>query len=490
MQTVSSASNREIRREGAGAALLPLVMILIALWPSPAEARVANRPWPPIPEGGLSFVHFGEEHVDDPDGPGILAAVVASSARYKPDAVTMSGDKGDDNSVQTFESWKRAMDVYASRGIPFFAAPGNHDRSPPGSNGLGSAVLGGSFANYSQLFADQSYPFGDAPPPSDPRFQPRSRPAGDPDGASSHYAFSLGAVRWIVLDNSCFSFTVCDRFQQPSFSGSPGDAGTYDYLANQAAQADAAGQLAFVSMHMPTQDDRPGHSEPTPAPHTMGEGTAPDNAQFEQAAAAAGIDGVFMGHVKGQWKYEGVGGVPYFTDGGAGGEVYAGSSEQVGVDTGYWHGYRTIFVREGAVTTDNVPVFIPGGIAISGPKRINRGDVVTFAAAGQQPTTQDGTDVKLELRDPDPARPNADNLVTPARIWRTSKPRVLKPVAATADDPRRNPRRQTISGSFKARCPGRVRVQVKSGWETTSYVVRVRRGKGALPRACHARRGR
>lgn len=463
-------------------ALLLAALVVLAQWPATADATRAKRPWPPIPERGLSFIHYGEEHVNDPDGPRILARVVSSTARYEPDLVTLSGDKGDDNSVEMLEQWKRAMDLYNGRSVPFFAAVGNHDRSDPGSSGIGSVVMGGDFSNYSRLFADQPYPFGDAPPPRDPRFSPRSRPASDPDGASSHYAFSLGAVRWIVLDNSCFSFTTCDDFQQPSFSGAPGDADTYDYLRDQAARADANGQLAFVSMHMPTQDDRPGHTEPTPAPHTMGEGSAPDNARFEQAAAAAGIDGVFLGHVKGQWQYEAQG-VPYYTDGGAGGEVYAGEGEQTGVDSGYWHGFRTIFVRKGEVMTDNVPVFVRNGVEIDGPKRIDRGDVVGFSAVGQQPT-QDGTDVILELRDPDSSRPNADNLVTPARIWRTSKPRVLKPVAAESEDPRRNRRRQTSGGEFRARCPGKVRIQVKSGWETTSYKVRVLRGKGPLPRAC------
>jgi hypothetical protein len=208
------------------------------------------------------------------------------------------------------------------------------------------------------------------------------------------------------------------------------------------------------------------------------EGISPDNALFEQNAGAAGVDAVFSGHIKGQWQYM-ADGVPYYTDGGAGGEVYVGPGEETGVDYGYWHGYRLLRVRHGTIRTDTVPVFSPGGITIAGPGSLARGKTGDFTAIGQQPT-HDGPDVDLELRDPDPSRPNFVNLPTPARIWTSGDRRILRPVADDADDPRRDPRRQTISGRFRGRCPGQTALKVKSGWEQESFPVTVPSDPGAL----------
>jgi hypothetical protein len=203
----------------------------------------------------------------------------------------------------------------------------------------------------------------------------------------------------------------------------------------------------------------------------MGEGASPDNAQFEAAAAAAGVDGVFVAHIKGQWVYTAQG-VPYYTDGGAGGALYVGSSEQVGVDSGYWHGYRLIRVLpDGRVVTDTVPVLVPGSIQIAGPGSVARAQQATWTATGKQPTEQGPKVDALELRDPDPGRPNAANLPVPARMWSTSSRLVLTPVAAGAGDSRRDASRETSSGRFEARCPGRARVTVRSGFESQSKLV-------------------
>ena len=59
-------------------------------------------------------------------------------------------------------------------------------------------------------------------------------------------------------------------------------------------------------------------------------------------------------------------------------------------------------------------------------------------------------------------------LPNPARIWTTSNPKVLKPVASENDDARRDPRTQTADGTFKARCPGKARLTVTSGFEKKS----------------------
>lgn len=453
--------------------------------PPLAAAKGAAHPWPPPPEKGKLFVHYGEEHWDDDDGLRILPRVVRSSARYGPDLVTMSADKAADDVVEKLERWKELMSPYDRRGIPYFAAVGNHDRAGPGMQGVDPF---GDIATYVQVFADRPYPFGDAPPPDDRRFEPGERPQGDPDGASSHYAFEYGPVRWIFLDNSCFSLSVCDSAQNPPFPDEAGNQGQYDFLAAEAARAAAEGDLAFVVMHMPTQDPRPGHTQPTPSDHTMGEGLVPpaseENAQLEAAAAAAGVDGVFLGHIKGQWTYGGEGGVPYYIDGGAGGEVYVGDGEETGVDYGYWHGYRLIWVKGGRVRrTDTVPVFAADGIEVEGPRRVRGGERAAFSATGQQPT-EEGPDVKLELRDPDPARPNAANLPSPARVWRSSDPAVLRPLAARDDDPRRNRRRETVSGRFRALCPGTATIAVRSGWESAGQRVTVMPGPPPVPARC------
>jgi hypothetical protein len=209
----------------------------------------------------------------------------------------------------------------------------------------------------------------------------------------------------------------------------------------------------------------------------MGEGLVPpaqeENLLFEMAAADAGADAVLIGHVKGQWQYQ-AGGVPYYTDGGAGGEVYVGPLEETGVDSGYWHGYRLLHVRRGKLKfTDTVPVFVRDGITISGPASVEAGDTAQFEATGVQPTKEGALVDALELREPSPSRPNASKLTTPARIWVTTNRRVLAPETAEDDDPRRNPRRQTISGAFRARCPGTARIRIKSGWQVASVRVNV-----------------
>jgi len=454
----------------SAAILSAAILAVIVAAPSAALAERAKRPWPPIPERGVSFVHYGEEHWNDLDGLRILPRVVAQAADYRPDAVLMSADKDDDGTVESLTRWKELMRPYNRRGIPYFAAVGNHDRKARPGFPHGVDPMG-DLTNHMNLFASRPYPFGDAPPYRDRLLQPRRRPASDPPGASSHYAVETGPVRWIFIDNSCYGIVTCDPLQNPMFPDAAGNQGQYDFLAREAEKATKEGDLAFVVMHMPTRDDRPGHTQPTPGPHTMGEGTSPDNVLFEQNAEAAGIDAVFAGHIKGMWQYE-ARGIPYFTDGGAGGEVYVGPGEETGVDSGYWHGYRLIRVRGGKLRTDAVPVFRRDGIEIDGPHRVEVGEVARFLATGQQPT-KEGPDVNLELRAPDPSRPNADTLPEPAHIWATMNRRVLRPVATEGDDPRRNPRRQTTTGAFVGRCPGLARVKAKSGWEFERFTVRV-----------------
>jgi len=462
------------------------VACAVAVCAPPANAAPVPKLWPPAGGPGHVHVHYGEEHLDDLDGPAIFPKVIADTIEFSPDLVVASADKSSNGTVENLTTWKNHMAAYDRAGIPYFAAVGNHDREalPGFPDGVSPfSPLG----PYLTVFADRPYPFGDAPPISDPAFAPKERPAGDPDGASSHYSFDYGSVRWIVLDNSCFSFTTCDGSQNPEFPDASGNQDTWDFLATEAAEAKADGMVVFVNMHMPTQDPRPGHTQPTPNPHNMGEGTAPDNAMFEDAAAAAGVDGVFAGHVKGQWIYKAQG-VPYYTDGGAGGEVYVNPGGEVGVDTGYWHGWRMLRVNGTEIVTDNVPVFVPGGVETAGPRRGSVGDALEFTAIGKQPTEKGPLVDELELREPDRTRENGENLPEPARIWTSTNPLVLAPIASEDDDPRRERASQTQSGRFRAKCPGKSRVAITAGIETAAERVTVASAKGPIVRSIERRR--
>jgi hypothetical protein len=448
-------------------------------------AAAAPNRWPPVKGPGEVFVHLGEEHLDDPDGATIFPRVIADSILFAPDLVVTAGDKTSNGTEENLLSWKDAMAAYDRAGIPYFAGVGNHDRAalPGQPNGISPLSPLGP---YLTVFADRPYPFGDAPPIGDPKFSPQARPASDPAGASSHYYFDYGNTRWILLDNSCFEFRICDRSQNPGYEG--GET-SFGFLTQAAEDAKKAGKVVFVSLHMPTQDPRPEHSQPTPLPHTFGEGASSENTVFEDTAAAAGVDGVFPAHIKGQWTYVAQK-VPYYIDGGAGGAVYVGDAEEVGVDYGYWHGFRIVRVDGTKVVTDAVPVFVPGGITVTAPTPAAVGDKVQLEAFGHQPTKIGPSLEKLALRSPDPERPNVANLPEPVRIWTTSNRFVAAPVAVKDDDPRRNRRTQTKGGEFRATCPGRAKITITSGIESASRVLKVAGAKGRVVRSITARPGR
>jgi hypothetical protein len=524
------------------------VSIGLALLAIGAPATSAATPWPPRDGPGLLFVHYGEEHWNDDDGMTLLPKVVADAARYDPVLVTMSGDKANDGNVDELTKWREIMSAYDRAGVPYMAAVGNHDRDNPDNMGF---PPGGPLTNYLSVFAGRPWPMGDAPPVGDPRFSPRTRPADDPPGAATHYSLDVGNVRWIFVDNSCWDITFCSNNGQ-----NPADGDTraqFDWLAARANQATEQGKLAFVVMHMPTRDPRDqSYADPTSANHAMGKGLGSptqDNAQFEQIAESSGIDAVFVAHIKGQFQYV-ARNVPYYIDGGAGGELY--TTGPVGTDHGYWHGYRLVRVDGRNVVTDSVPIFVEGGITMTGPSTVARGTTVQFEATGMQPVFNDPAKVPaLELRDPDPVprggaalavppvviwgtplivlalaglvlmrpRPRRrlalgavpalaglvavtgiaaaqrsaptntpkQDLPNPARIWTTSNPQVLRPAPSGTEDPRRDPATQTHDGAFAARCPGKASIRIDSGWETRGKKVVVPSAAGAILRS--AKRG-
>ncbi len=536
---------------GAGRVATPILAaaLLTCLLLAPGVAGAKVQPWPPAGGAGDLFVHFGEEHINDADGATLLPKVVRQSARYRPRLVTMSGDKADDGEPEQFELWSDVMGIYDQKEIPWLAGVGNHDRTaPPGFPGGVSTVA--AFDAYAEFFADRPYPMGDAPGYAG--IQPKQRDASDPAGASSHYFADVAGVRWVFIDNSCWSIILCDPLQHPSGQNEGGSETQFDFLGRVGTQASADGRLVFVVMHMPTRD--PGdqlYREPTALAHTMGKtaGGVLDNSLFEQSAADAGVDGVFLGHIKGQFLYTGEGEIPYFIDGGAGGELY--TTGPVGTDHGYWHGYRLIRVNGDSFVTDSVPIFVAGGIEITGAREVQQGEQRTFEAFGRQPVFNDPAAVPaLELRDPNPiprsaragvgawiarwgpwlapllllavalalarmaampprrrrvavpaligavgvlgfagvsvaqqAEPTStpvESLPNPARMWTSSKPQVLRPVASSTDDARRNARKQTADGSFRAACPGRSRLMIASGFEHASVGITVPSAKGRI----------
>lgn len=527
----------------AAALAAALLLALVAAAPAGAVKGSMSAPWPPKPTKGILFAHFGEEHINDEDGGTLLPTVVRDVTRYEPNLVTMSSDKADDGQADQFQLWLDVMRRFDAAGVPWFSSMGNHDRTAP--DGFETGVLPTAPGEvYREFFAPRPYPMGDGAPYDDPKLFPKSRLPGDEEGAATHYFADYGNVRWIFIDNSCWSIILCssDGLSYDSGQSDAPDQDQFEFLAQAAGEARDRGMHSFVVMHMPTQD--PGdqsYRETIAMQHTMGKtalGVA-DNSTFEQTAAEAGVDGVFLGHIKGQFRYRGQGNIPYFIDGGAGGELY--TRGPVGVDHGYWHGYRLIHVRGKRWFTETVPIFVKNGIRIEGPWRLARGERATWAAFGRQPVFHDPAKVeRFELRDPDPipsggartgvaaigtgmwgliaagmlgllavawfyrgpvrgplmvlmiflagsasaggvsiaqrsepTSTKAENLPTPSRIWTSSAPLVLAPVAAKNDDARRNARRQTDGGRFRGVCPGRATLEIASGFESKQRRIRV-----------------
>jgi len=532
-----------------------LIALLLALACTPAaRASVAKDPWPPATGSGEFFAHYGEEHWDDEDGLTLLPTVIEQVRRYRPAFVTMSGDKSSDGTTPILERWRQIMGAYDRAGIPYFPGVGNHDGRQQTPEQLTDLAPGSTplrdISEYREVFKVRPFPFGDAKPYSG--FGPSERPANDPPGASSHYFFDYRNIRYVFVDSSCYGIVNCDPLQANPFPDIYGANDSYEFLDKVVGEAKRQGKVVFVDTHMPTRDPRDqDHSTTEQRNHVMGKGISPDITDFEIALDRLDVDAVFNAHIKGQWRFRGRGDVPYYIDGGAGGELY--TDGPVGVDHGYWHGFRLVRVEGKRVTTDTVPIFVPDGIRIQGVGSVRPGKPVRFEAFGRQPVFKDPAKVEaLELRDPDPVRPVSssgmgawgdfmrgggwaltpvlllllggvamtaslprprrrlvavtcatagaavigttgmslaqqstptttplESLNNPARVFATSDPQVLAPVASTSDDPRRNARTQTTDGLFRAGCPGTARIRVTSGYETSARPVSVpsRRGQ-------------
>ena len=180
----------------------PLRILLAAIAASLVAAAPASAavPWPPAQGPGQLYAHLGEEHWNDDDSDLTLIQVVDEAARYRPDLVTMSGDKANDGTVAQLTRWKEIMSVFDRAGVPYWAGLGNHDRlAPPGvlpgTAGLITPGVQGSLDNYMEVFKDRPYPMGDAGAPGrrSRRAPPRTTPSTTATFAGSSSTTPAGA---------------------------------------------------------------------------------------------------------------------------------------------------------------------------------------------------------------------------------------------------------------------------------------------------------
>ena len=140
-----------------------------------------------------------------------------------------------------------------------------------------------------------------------------------------------------------------------------------------------------------------------------------------------------------------------------------------------------MFVRGGGWIFVPVLLLVLGGLAMNGalPRPRRRVAVAAAGMAGAGVIAVAGVSMAQQSS---PTTTPLESLPVPARIFASSDPQVVAPVASRSDDPRRDPARQTEDGSFRARCPGAARVSITSGFETTSKPVRVASRRGRIVR--------
>lgn len=450
-------------------------------------ARSSKAQWPPPPEdGAFDVVHFGEAHWNEGQGPETMPILVQDVVRFHPDFLIFSSDIADIGTTDRLVCFAQIMKPLSDAGIPWFDAPGNHDRLPAAGPG---GVANGDISEWRQVFASMPAPWGDAPAPDEGFLLPRDEP-DDGSGASTHYHFDYApdeeavAVRVIALDNSQHSLTTADVDQYPAVGPGEKDASQLAFLQRTAAEADEAETLSWVVMHQPTTDPRDiSNVHPVSYNHTMGKGASPDNKLFEVMAEANGVDGVFLGHIQGNAVYT-TGTTHYFIDGGGGGSPYA--LREVGTDTGYYYGFRVLRVFRTGDGWDYRTYFVPlvDRIELKGPQSVLVGEEALFSATAIQPFDPKlpprfglapNEPIALELR---PVSAVVDESVPElAYVWESSNPKVLRPVAANTsdplDDPAFDPRSMTTGGTFEAVRPGVAFVTIRTGTHARTMKVTV-----------------
>ena len=224
------------------------------------------------------------------------------------------------------------MSAYDRAGSRTSPGVGNHDRKappgvPPGTGGLLDPAIQGH-RQLPRRVRRPPVPVRRRGAVRRPRIAPRSRPAGDPAGASTHYFADIGNVRWIFIDNSCWGIVDCDDLQNPRSPTPRATRASSSTSSSTRREAARKGMAVFAVMHMPTRDPRDQSYTDTDRASTtsMGKGEPsrrPTTASFERGRATRpGSTASSSATSRASSSTRAQGGVPYYIDGGAGGELY------------------------------------------------------------------------------------------------------------------------------------------------------------------------
>lgn len=470
-------------------------VIVVAPAPSdaaacPVPAAAAGQPaWPPLPpDGAFDIAHFGEAHYNEGQGSITVPILVQDLIAYEPDLVAFSSDMADIGTADRMECFRDLMDPLLAAGIPWFDAPGNHDRLTVADT-FGGVVTEG-IGPWRETFAPMPAPWGDGPAAGPGFVVPTDEPDDGP-GAATHYFFDYGpagepVVRLIALDNSRHSFTQTDVDQYPAVGAGARDASQLAFFQRAAADADERGLLTFAMFHEPTQDPRDQtKAYPISYNHSMAKGATADNQLFDALAVATGTDAVLLGHILGNFQYA-VGDVPYFIDGGAGGSPY--TREETGTDSGYFYAYRLLrlFPEDGGWSFRTYVVPLVDHIELDAPAIATVGEQLSLAATAVQPydptlpprfpLMPDGA-IRLALRAPSPSVLDGDAVPSVAYMWSTSDHDVLRPIPDPSmdpsDDPAFDPATMTTSGRFEAVGQGQATITITTGTHAQTVTITV-----------------
>ena len=247
-----------VRRSALLAVLLALAVV------APASAR---EPWPPPGGSGQLYVHMGEEHWNDEDGLSLLPKVVADSIKFRPDLVTMSGDKANDGRTSELTRWRDIMAPYDRAGIPYFAGHGQprwqagHAREDHRSDRRRHATARHPLLQAGLRLAPvpvrRRPALLQARPVTD--LTPLHRSGGSLDPLLRRpRALALHLHRQLVLRDRQLR-----RAAEPVLPRRRGQHVAVQVPRAQGREAKRAGKRVFVVMHMPTRDPRDqGHSTP------------------------------------------------------------------------------------------------------------------------------------------------------------------------------------------------------------------------------------
>lgn len=482
----------------------------LAAWPPPLDQQQASR---------FDFVHYGENHHNEDGGPVINGAIFKESNLYGAAFLANSSDMATTGDALELGSFKR----YITQGIspicpgqepcqskleiPWFHSMGNHDRQPiAGPGGVASFENG----VYRTVFKDQAFPWGEDPSKLPAGFTVPSvnDTANRKPGAATHYAVDYGQMRLIALDNSPHSFTTADALslqeeacggcrlvgQNPPVGPTFKHASQLAFLIDAVRDAKANGMLVFVVMHQPTTDPRyPGNVAAISTNHTMNKGATTDNKAFEVLAGQLGVNGVLLGHIKGSAVYDAFG-VPYYVDGGGGGNPYAADSGGIySVDYGTYYGYRLFRIEGGTVQGSYLIPIVDrfelslGGAPVGGVAApVSVGAALRFGATGVQPACTKGAVasigfkgcsgrvIRVEMRPPSPPLGFEGAVPRPAYVWHTSNPSVVAPAAGSGSiDPNFDPATMSVDGRFVAVGAGTAEITIVSGWSRATVTVTV-----------------